>query len=160
MATKTVEVEEEVESVEAIDDDEDIIDEDSIETYDSIEDVEDDEEELWPGSPTVGQLKAWKKEYGKIFVSSIDEDTHIVWRPINRIEYKSHIARMEQMNANGQLSQAAATMRHEEAIAALTILYPAIDPTNAGSQLAGIASLITQQVMDASGFVAMAVREL
>jgi hypothetical protein len=136
------------------------VDEEDFEEPLRLEDIEDDNEELFPGGPSIGQSKAWKKEFGKLYVTSIDADTHIVWRPINRFEYKNHVRRMEQLNAQGNLSQAMISMKNEESLAAIAMLFPAFDPANPDAGLAGIPSLIAQEIMDASGFVAMSVKEL
>ena len=125
-----------------------------------LQQAESDEEELWPGGPTVGHAKAWQEEYGKLYMTSIDADTHIIWRPISRFEYKNHIKRMEALNAQRQLSQADATFKSEESLAAIGMICPLFNPQAPDDGLAGVPSLIASQIMDASGFVAMAVREL
>lgn len=126
----------------------------------SLDDVEDDSTELFPGGPTVAEAKEWKKQYGKVYITSIDEDTHVVWRPINRFEYKNHVRNMEQLTAKANLSQAMISMKNEEALADIAVLFP--DPSTIGPEggLAGIPSLISQEIMEASGFVAMALREI
>lgn len=142
------EVQEEVEPVDEFDD------------TPLLQQAESDDEELWPGGPTVGQAKVWQEEYGKIYMTTIGTDEHYIWRPISRFEYKNHIKRMEQVNAQGNLSQAMATMKSEESLAAIGMIYPMFNPQNPDAGLAGVPSLIASQIMDASGFVAMAVREL
>jgi hypothetical protein len=124
-----------------------------------IEDLS-DEEILWDGGPTAGVVKAWKEQFGEIYVTSITFDKHIVWRVLNRMEYKNLVKKMEQLVQAGQLTSAEANMWNEEAIAELCILYPVFDKVNMTGIMAGVPSLIAQEVLEASGFVALEVRQL
>lgn len=147
-------VDEEVETEEPIKEDV----EEEIEEPVMVEDL-DPNEELWPGGPTAGQVAEWKAEYGSVYLTSVTLDDHILWRPLNRPEYKAHVRNMESMVDSGQMSPADANLYNEEAIAATCILYPSYDPQNR-NELAGLASLISQEVLEASGFVALEVRQL
>jgi hypothetical protein len=60
----------------------------------------------------------------------------------------------------GQLSSAEANLWNEEAIAEICCLYPAYDRQSITADLAGLPSLIAQEVLEASGFVALEVRQL
>lgn len=131
------------------------VEEDSI----AIEEMPDDAE-LWPGGPVVAEVKAWKAQFKNIYVTSITYDIHIVWRTMNRAEYKAHIRNMEKLMESGQLSQAAAGLYNEEAVAELCMLFPQYDRKNAGEEMAGVPSIVAQQVMEASGFTALEVRQL
>lgn len=125
----------------------------------SVEDLP-DEEQVWPDGPTAGQIKLWKKEYGEVYVTSISFDKHIAWRPLNRLEYKHLVKKMEQLVQSGQLSSAEANLWNEEAIAELCILFPQYDGSSMTKDMAGLPSLIAQEVLEASGFVALEVRQL
>lgn len=125
----------------------------------SVEDL-DDEEHVWPDGPTAGQIKMWKKEYGEVYVTSISFDKHIAWRPLNRLEYKHLVKKMEQLVQSGQLGSAEANLWNEEAIAELCILFPQYDGPSMTKDMAGLPSLIAQEVLEASGFVALEVRQL
>lgn len=125
----------------------------------AVEDL-DDNEYIWDGGPTAGMIKEWKKEYEDIYVTSITFDKHIVWRVLNRLEYKQIVKKMEQLIQAGTLSSAEANMWNEEAIAELCILYPKYDKRSATGIMAGVPSLIAQEVLEASGFVALEVRQL
>lgn len=127
----------------------------------SIDDLP-DEAELWPGGPVIGQVKAWKEEYGdgNVYVTSITYDKHVVWRTMNRAEYKNHIRNLEKLTQSGQLGNSDAGLYNEEAIAELCILYPQYDRRTSGNEMAGVPSIISQEVMEASGFVALEVRQL
>lgn len=126
----------------------------------SLEDLKDNDEEMWPGGPTVGMMKEWKAHFGKLYITSIDADTHIVWRGISRPEYKAHVLAMERLNAQGNLSPSQITMKNEESLAAIGQLFPAYNPAVPDDGLAGIPSLIASEIMDASGFVAMSIKEV
>lgn len=124
-----------------------------------VEDL-DDSEEIWEGGPTAGTIKAWKQQFGEVYVTSITFDKHIVWRVLSRIEYKNLVKKMEQLVQAGQLTSAEANMWNEEAIAKMCILYPQYDDIEINGVMAGIPSLISQEVLEASGFVALEVRQL
>lgn len=119
-----------------------------------------DDQPIWEDGPTAGMIKAWKEEFGEIYVTSITFDKHIVWRVLNRLEYKNLVKKMEQLVQAGQLSSAEANMWNEEAIAELCILFPQYDKIEMNGIMAGIPSLISQEVLEASGFVALEVRQL
>lgn len=125
----------------------------------AVEDLPDDEL-IWPGGPTAGQIKMWKQEYGDVYVTSITYDKHFAWRTLNRLEYKNLMKKMGQLVQAGQLSQEEASLWNEEAIAEICILYPAFDRQSLVSEMAGLPSLIAQEVLEASGFQALEVRQL
>lgn len=134
---------------------------DEVEDEVSIDELPDDAE-LWPDGPQIGTIKEWKEEYGdgNVYVTSITYDKHVVWRTMNRAEYKAHIRNMEKLMQSNQLGQADAGLYNEEAIAELCILFPEYDRRTSGKEMAGIPSIISQEVMEASGFVALEVRQL
>lgn len=138
---------------------EDELGEDQEDSPTSVEDLDDDQE-IWSGGPTAGMIKAWKNQYGEVYVTSISFDKHIVWRVLSRLEYKQIVKKMEQMVQAGQLSSAEANMWNEETIAELCILYPSLDKNSMNGTMAGLPSLIAQEVLEASGFVALEVRQL
>lgn len=127
--------------------------------YKSVDDL-DDSEQIWEGGPTAGLIKQWKEQYGEVYVTSISFDKHIVWRVLNRLEYKQIVKKMEQLVQAGQLSSAEANMWNEETISEMCILYPQFDRKTASGIMAGVPSLIAQEVLEASGFVALEVRQL
>jgi hypothetical protein len=79
---------------------------------------------------------------------------------LSRLEYKQLVKKMEQLVSAGQLSTAEANMWNEEAIAEVCVLYPSFDKNSLSKDLAGLPSLISQEVLEASGFVALEVRQL
>lgn len=156
------ESEEVYEISESEDEDQEVVYADGDPAYDEnieLEDVPDDEP-LWQGGPKAEQVKAWKSEFGEIFVTSISYDKHVIWRPLNRLEYKQIVKKMEQMVQDGEMTSAEANMWNEEVIAATCMLYPDAGVNEVGNMMAGLASLISQEVLEASGFVALEVRQL
>lgn len=119
-----------------------------------------DEELIWPGGPSAGMIKSWKQEHGDVYVTSLTYDKHVAWRTLSRLEYKSLVRKMEQLMEAGQLSSAEANLWNEEAIAEICCLWPAYDKQTISADLAGLPSLIAQEVLEASGFVALEVRQL
>jgi hypothetical protein len=133
--------------------------EEELKQVNSVEDLP-DEELIWPDGPTAGMIKEWKQEFGDVYVTSITYDKHIAWRTLSRLEYKNLVRKMEQLMEAGQLSSAEANLWNEEAIAEICCLYPAYDRQSNVADLAGLPSLIAQEVLEASGFVALEVRQL
>ena len=125
----------------------------------SVEELADDQV-IFDKGPTAGQIKNWKKSHGEVYVTSISFEKHIVWRVLSRLEYKVLVKKMEALIQAGQLSNAEANMWNEEAIAELCILFPTYDKQSLTGDLAGLPSLISQEVLEASGFVALEVRQL
>lgn len=135
------------------------VEEEQAREINSVEDLS-DEELIWPDGPTAGMIKSWKQEFGDVYVTSITYDKHIAWRTLTRLEYKNLVRKMEQLMEAGQLSSAEANLWNEEAIAEICCLYPAYDRQSITADLAGLPSLIAQEVLEASGFVALEVRQL
>ena len=133
--------------------------EEELKQVNSVEDLP-DEELIWPDGPTAGMIKEWKQEFGDVYVTSITYDKHIAWRTLSRLDYKNLVRKMEQLMEAGQLSSAEANLWNEEAIAEICCLYPAYDRQSIVADLAGLPSLIAQEVLEASGFVALEVRQL
>jgi len=126
------------------------------------EDVDDigDDEEYWPGGPTGAMVKEWKKVYGDIYVTSVTPERHIVWRTLTRFEYRRLVKVLDQQSSSGQVTQSEANLNNEESIAETVILFPPYKRDQVSSYMAGIASLISQEAMEASGFVALEIRQL
>lgn len=120
----------------------------------------DPNEELWDGGPTFGTINGWKEQYGDVFVTAVTAEKFIVWRTLTRFEYRRLVKNLEEGLSTGQVSQAEANMNNEDAIAELCILFPPYSRVNSSSELAGLASTITAQVMEASAFSAVEVRQL
>lgn len=120
----------------------------------------DPNEALYEGGPIRAQVEAWKTQFGDVYVTEVGDEKYIVWRTLTRFEYRRLIKTLEQQVASGQVSQAEANLNNEEAISELCILHPALSRTNMAGEMAGIPSIISQQVMEASAFVSVQVRQL
>lgn len=135
------------------------VDQDVDEAPMRVEDL-DDNEEIWEGGPTAGHIKKWKSIHGDVYVTSITYDKHVVWRTLTRNEYKQLVKKMEQLVQAGQLSSAEANLWNEEAITEICLLFPAYDKIGLSNEMAGLPSLLSQEILEASGFVALEVRQL
>lgn len=125
----------------------------------TVEDLPDDER-IWEDGPTAGDIKKWKSIHGDVYVTSITYDKHIVWRTLTRNEYKQLVKKMEQLVQGGQLSTAEANLWNEESITEICLLFPAYDKMALSNEMAGLPSLLSQEILEASGFVALEVRQL
>lgn len=126
----------------------------------NLDDLEDDEA-LWEDGPTVAQLKAWRDEYEEVYVSIITlPNNNVIWRPLTRQEYRDHVRLMASTTEEMELDDIEANMLSEELIAEKCILFPEFDRKAAKGGLAGVPTLIAQQVMEASGFTSIDVRRL
>jgi hypothetical protein len=103
------------------------------------------EEEIFPGGPTRDQLEEWKSQFnGEIYMTEFDADEVFIWRPIRRKEYKD-IAKIP--NAD--------QFYKEERIVTTCILYPkSFSAANMSFGKAGIPTLLSELIMEKSGFVA------
>lgn len=115
---------------------------------------------LWEGGPTGAVVDSWKAAHGKIYVTSFGPEEHFIWRTLTRYEYRQLVKQLEQGVASGQITQAEANMNNEEAICERVLLFPAMNRVEMAKEMAGVASIISQEVMEASAFVASDVREL
>lgn len=127
--------------------------------------IEDDEDndpdvEVVPGGPTWGQIDVWKKEFGDIYITSFTPESHAVWRTLTRFEYKRLVKNMEMSISTGQVTQSDANFNNEEAMCEMCVLYPKVSKVEMSGDLAGKASILSQEIMEASGFVALDVRQL
>lgn len=135
--------------------------EDSVETEEESVELE-PEDELWPDGPRWKHILAWKEQYGdeSVYVTSLTPTKHQVWRTLTRFEYRRLVKTMEQAIASGTISQAEANLNNEEAITEMCCLFPMQNRQSLAAEDAGLASIISQEVMEASGFLAMEVRQL
>jgi hypothetical protein len=124
-----------------------------------VEDL-DPSEELWENGPQAGQIVEWKKMYGDVFVSSFNPELHVVWRTMNRLEYRNHIKTMEQVAQSGMQGQAEAALLNEEAICEICVLFPRLSRDMMAGEMAGVPSSLSSDILEASGFIALEVRKL
>lgn len=125
----------------------------------SLEDL-DPESPLWEGGPLVKSVSAWKAKHGEVYITYFTPSVRVIWRPLSRADYRQIVSRMAEISAERELSNAEATLLNEELTAQTVILWPEYNPDDADHNLGGLASTITNQSMEASGFSAMDVRQL
>ena len=125
----------------------------------SVEDL-DDAEEIWNNGPTAGMIKTWKALHGDVYVTSLTYDKHVVWRTLTRSEYKQLVMKMEQLVQADQMSTAEANLWNEEAVTEVCLLFPDYTKVSMAEDMAGIPSLLSKEILEASGFVAREVRQL
>lgn len=122
----------------------------------------DDEEELYPDGPTVGQAKLWKEQYGRIAAITMDNGDRYMIRPISRLEYTRYALSLEKTSsASGNASQTQVSLSTEESIASIGLLYPQMSEIELKTSApGGLATLLSQQIMQISSFVAVEAVEL
>lgn len=117
------------------------------------------ETELFPGGPTKAVIDGWKDQFGDVYVTEVADEKYVIWRTLKRAEYRKLVADMEGLIANGA-SNAEATMTNEEAMTKMCTLWPDVSAMGMAGDLAGMPSIISQQIMEASGFLSLQVRAL
>lgn len=117
------------------------------------------DEILWEGGPTAGQVVAWKNQYENVYITNVTFDKHIVWRALNRDEYKSIVRQIEGA-VNGGMGTTEATMLNEELTCVTCFLLPHYKLEDFGRELAGLPSILAQQINESSGFATIDVRQL
>lgn len=144
-----------------VEEEEDLLDEDTFDEQDSIQ-IEDMNPDLplWEDGPTAGQTVAWKQQFGEVYVSSFDIDKHYMWRTLNRQEYKQIVRQVEQLISSGKMSQVDANMYNEEIVTEVCILFPKLTRADFNSNLAGLPAILSQQILESSGFNTIDVRKL
>ena len=92
--------------------------------------------------PQIIDVKNWKNKFGKIYISSVVEDSEVyVWRPILRQEWKSILG-----------SGFTDDMLRQEALLKTCLLFPKVD-TVLYERPAGVMSSLETKIMFQSGFV-------
>ncbi len=124
-----------------------------------LEDV-DPSEELWPDGPKVGEVIDFKKQYGDIYVTTVPYDKHFLWKTLNRGEYKAVVRRIEEVSTSGEMSPSESNMYQEELVTEMCLLFPSMTAEDFNGELAGVPSLLSQQILESSGFVAVDTRGL
>jgi hypothetical protein len=126
--------------------------------FESLRDI-DPTEPVWAEGPLAGDMVKWLDAYKeKVFVTSIDFDEHVTWRPLKRSEYAKISGQIEE--AVSQISESEATMLNEELICQTCVLWPDYKNIDFDDLLAGIPTLVSQQILEQSGFTALSVREM
>lgn len=107
-----------------------------------------EDDPIFPGGPLYSELQAWKKQASDrgdghdVYITQLSPNFAVIWRSLSRIEYKE-IVSIPDTNP----------LQREEMICEQCVLWP--QPFNYAVQskgLAGVPSLVAEQIMAASGF--------
>lgn len=133
------------------------IDLESEEAFVALADVPPDTE-TWEGGPTTGQMLEWIEKHGHVYVTSISFDEHIAWRPLKRSEY-ARISSMIESEAmeKGELEL---QMLNEELVCRICVIFPDYSQIDFDDLLAGVPTLVSQQILERSGFTHIGLREM
>lgn len=124
-----------------------------------LEDL-DPNEDFWDGGPKVGKVQKWKKEHKSIYVTAVTADVFVIWRTLSRPEYREYMEQVEEVTRTGQVAPSMAQMMVEETISDICMLFPTYEDAMEDGGLAGLPATISQQCLEASGFVALETRRL
>jgi hypothetical protein len=149
------EVEEELEELDLVIDDEDDVDLE--EAIISLADADPDTE-VWTGGPKAKEMLEWMEQHGHIYVTSISFDEHIAWRPLKRSEYAQISNRIETESL--EMGELELQMLNEEMVCRICVVYPDYSNVDFDNILAGIPTLLSQQILERSGFTAIGLREM
>lgn len=141
------------------DDNDDKVDDEELGQSVQIEDLPPDTT-IWEGGPTVAQILEWKEEYGDVYITNVTYEKHVVWRTLRRPEYKQLVRQIEQLLVDGRMTQTEANMYNEELTCTICTLYPKYSMPDFENELAGLPSILSQQIMETSGFSTVDVRQL
>jgi hypothetical protein len=151
------------------------IDIEELATQEEVEEIEEDDEEepgslnvedldpnteIWPSGPTAAQTVAWKDQYGDIYVTSVTMEKHVMWRTLNRLEYKQVVKQIEKLMLSDKYTQSDANMYNEEIICEICTLHPKLTRSDFNHELAGLPAILSQQILEASGFTSIDVRQM
>lgn len=114
--------------------------------------------EIWTGGPTAGTMLKWREDYKNVYVTSISFDEHVAWRPLLRKEYALVSRQVEA--AAAEMIESEVAMFNEELICRICVLFPDYSKADFDDILAGIPTLISQQILERSGFSAVGLREM
>lgn len=115
---------------------------------------------LWDDGPTAGQVLEWKNKHKNVFITNVTYEKHIVWRTLLRSEYKQLVREIESVLADGKMTQSEANMYNEELTCTICCLFPKYNLSDLETEDAGVPSIVSQQIMESSGFATIDVRQL
>lgn len=96
----------------------------------------------------IQQLEAWKKEYKKLFKTTLTDGTVLIWRRLKRSEYKEFMKEFGSID-----NQDDRIWGREEAVCRSCILYPSTEEVdNILEYQAGVATIISDDIFANSGF--------
>lgn len=126
----------------------------------AVEDL-DPNEILWQDGPTAGQVIQWKEQHGDVYVTSFDfAKDHYLWRTLTRGEYRAIMQNLERIVGSGKVSQSEANMDNEETITEMCLLFPRMNKSDFKGSKAGIPTALSEEILEASGFKPIDIRQL
>ncbi len=97
---------------------------------------------------TFDLIQEFKAQYKKVWKTTLVDGTEIVWRRLNRKEYKDIMKNYEDIEDRGER-----LMEREEAVCRAAILYPDKETVeDLINNMAGFAPVISDDIYDKSGF--------
>jgi hypothetical protein len=127
------------------------------EAIQALADVDPDTE-VWTGGPKAKEMLKWMEKHGHIYVTSISYDEHIAWRPLRRSEYAKISNHIEVESV--EMGELELQMLNEELVCRICVVYPDYSDIDFDDVLAGIPTLLSQQILERSGFTAIGLREM
>lgn len=113
-----------------------------IETEDTTEEILDINEPLFDGGPLLSQVEEWKGLYGQVYFTEFEDGDVFLFRALNRKEFKD-IMSIESADA----------LYREERVCERCVIWPEdYNFLSMTTGKAGVPSLISEQVMEMSGF--------
>jgi hypothetical protein len=107
-----------------------------------------EDQPIFPGGPLMSEVHSWQKQIAdqgmghRLFVTQVAPDFIVIWRTLSRTEYKEIVA---VPNTD--------PLQREEMICEQCVLWPRdFNYAVMAQGLAGVPSLIAEQIMTASGF--------
>ena len=105
---------------------------------------------------TYDLIDQMKEKYKKIYRTTLIDGTEIIWRRLNRKEYKYIMKAFEEIENRGER-----LMEREEAVCKIATLYPCASIMNEIlSSMAGVAPVLSDDIYEKSGFRLSAPEEL
>lgn len=102
------------------------------------------DELLFNDGPTIAKVEEWKELYGNVYMTEFEDEDVFIWRALNRKEFK------EIMKVEG-----ADALYREERVCERCVIWPEkYDFMAMTLGKAGAPTVISEQIMDKSGFVA------
>lgn len=93
-------------------------------------------------------IEQFKAKYKKVWKTTLVDGTEIIWRRLNRKEYKNIMKEYEGIEDRG-----ARLMEREEAVCKIAILYPCKSKVDEIIEsMAGVAPVLCDDIYDKSGF--------
>ena len=102
------------------------------------------EEPIFEGGPTPSKVEELKEKHGDIYMTEFEDESVYIWKPLSRKEFK------DIMKAEG-----ADALFREERVCEKCVVWPEnYDFMAMTTGRAGVPTILSEQIMDRSGFMA------